>query len=277
MMRKSYLLGITIFFLFSLVIYPVFSHGDEAEVEPTKDLGKELKNSATLYITLVAILSTVLVLISIYYKKKNEFVKTILFLGISIPVILVTLYSAGTTVYLNQISETKGPVHWHADFEIWKCGEKMNLKDPTGLSNRIGNPVLHEHNDDRMHVEGVVVNHKDVDLHSFFSTIGGWLTNDHLTIPTNEGLLEINNGDSCEGQPAMLQAFLYKTNNPDNTKNWIVEQNKLEDFERYILSPYSTIPPGDCLIIEFDVEKDETTHVCNSLIAASNRNELIIE
>ena len=122
---------------------------------------------------IASIIVGVLILFAIYDKDRSEKTKIFLFLGIIIPIVLVTIYSAGSTIYLNIISETQGPVHWHADFEIWDCGQKIDLINPTGFSNRVGNPVFHEHGDDRIHVEGVVVEKKDVDLHSFFEVIGG--------------------------------------------------------------------------------------------------------
>ena len=149
------------------------AHEEAEETAPQNgtDHGTDLKYR-TLWMMLVAgVIVTVFVLIALAYDhhQKNERMKWILFLGIVIPVLLATAYSAGTTIYLNRNSATGGPVHWHADFEIWKCGQKIDLLDPTGLSNRIGTPVFHEHGDDRIHVEGVVMNLEDVSLHHFFT------------------------------------------------------------------------------------------------------------
>jgi len=209
-----------------------------------------------------------------FSKEKTEKTKWIFFLAIIIPVILTTAYLTGSTIYLNLISETKGPVHWHADFEIWNCDEKIELIKPEGFSNRVGTPVFHEHGDNRIHVEGVVVDSVEVDLHSFFEVIGGTLTNNYLSVPTNNGIIEMRDGNLCNGNPGKLQGFLFKIKNPEDTKNWVFEQRKLDDFEDYILSPYSQIPPGDCITIEFDVEKENTNKICETYKVAVQRGDL---
>jgi hypothetical protein len=39
-------------------------------------------------------------------------------------------------------------------------------------------------------------------------------------------------------------------------------QSKLEDPERYIMRDESVVPPGDCIIVEFDVSKSSTDRLC---------------
>ncbi len=273
-------LGMRIYLLIVLVVIvssAAYSHEEDElqeNEEQKADIGEQLKSSSTTYITIASIIALILVLFSIYEKDKSEKMKRFLFLGIAIPIIIATAYSAGSTIYLNLASHTKGPVHWHADFEVWNCGQKIDLIDPTGMSNRVGTPVFHEHGDDRIHVEGVVVDEKDVDLHNFFEFVGGIINEDYLYVPTNKGYTEISNDGICNGQQGKLQVFLYKIENPDDTKNWIYEQQKLENFEDYILSPYSNVPPGDCIIIEFDAEKEKTDKICESYRVAMARGEL---
>ena len=93
-------------------------------------------------------------------------------------------------------------------------------------------------------------------------------------MPTDEGMLEMRNGESCNGREGKLQVFLYKVTNPDSSKKWIYRQEKLQDFDEYVLSPYSNVPPGDCIIIEFDSEKESTDKICASYTAAISRGEL---
>lgn len=271
---------IIIFFIVLLSLFSiVFAHGggeEEQEIheEETIDLEHYIKSTASNYILIASIIAIVLVLFSIFYKEKTEKMKVVLFLGIAIPIILATVYSAGSTIYLNLISETKGPVHWHADYEIWTCGNKIDLIKPRGISNRIGSAVFHDHGDNRIHVEGVVTDKENVDLHNFFEIVGGYLDNSRLKIPTDQEIVEVKNLDLCNGQEGKLQVFLYKIKNPDATKNWVFEQQKLDNFEDYVLSHYSQIPPGDCIIIEFDVEKEKTGHICGSYSAAIERGDL---
>jgi len=251
----------------------VFSHEEEL-VEATEGLAEILKSNSVEFITIAAFLVSILVLVSLTIKNKSEETNWLLFLGIAIPIILATGYSAYSTIYLNVISETKGPVHWHADYEVWSCGEKIDLVKATGLSNKVGNPIFHSHGDNRIHVEGVVVDTNGVDLHNFFETVGGYLENDRIEMPTNGRTLVMKNGDLCNGKEGKLQVFLYKIKNPEDTKKWIFEQQKLENFEDYVLSPYSQIPQGDCIIIEFGEDKQTTDHICVTYRNAIERGEL---
>ena len=248
---------------------------EEDEEEESIDIGENLKSTSTKYVIIASLISGLLVIFSISHIKKSEKMNILLFLGITIPIILATVYLAGSTVYLNLISETKGPVHWHADYEIWNCGDKVDLIKPKGLSNRIGNPVFHDHGDNRIHVEGVVTDKTNVDLHSFFEVVGGFLEEDRLRIPTNQEIVNIRNGDLCNGNLGTMQVFLYSITNPDDNKNWIYEQQKLEHFENYVLSPHTSILPGDCIIIEFDVEKEKTEHICETYRTAKQRGDLV--
>ena len=273
-------LGMRIYLLIALVAIAssaAYSHEEDElqeHEEQKADIGKQLKSSSTTYITIASIIAVILVLFSIYEKDKSEKMKMFLFLGIAIPIIIATAYSAGSTIYLNLISEAKGPVHWHADYEIWDCGRKIDLIRPEGISNRVGSAVFHEHNDNRIHVEGVVVDKAEVDLHNFFATVGGMLSESTLYLPVDGGFAEMKNGNLCNGKEAMIQVFLYKVKNPEDAKNWVYEQQKLEGFENYVLAPYSNVPPGDCIIIEFDIEKERTEHICETYKSAMLRGEL---
>ena len=237
------------------------------------DEGVKLKNQALSVIMVTSILVTALMILAIISKQKFRNHKKMLFLLMIIPIIVATLYAAGTTIYLNKMSESGGPVHWHADFEIWNCGEKVDLLDPSGLSNRFGTPVFHEHNDFRIHVEGVVIKTADVSLENFFNVIGGVLTQESLGIPTDDGLIYLKDGDLCKGKPGKVQVFAYKTINPEEHGKWIYTQRKVENYAYYI-APYAHVPPGDCIIIEFDQEKEQTDKICTTYQAAINRGEL---
>jgi len=259
---KKFLFLMFLFFLVSAAAHEITEGSEGAKYE-------YLSGISTNLIIIASAISLTFVIIALTYQKKLKNYKVILFLGIIIPIIIISLFLAGSTVYLNTISESKGPVHWHADFEIWACGEKVDLVDPTGLSNRIGSPVLHEHGDLRIHVEGVLIRLNDADLHSFFEVIGGDLTNERLVSPTDKGVLEIQNGDMCNGLPGVLQVFVYQTEDGEAV------QKKIADFEEYVLSPYSNVPPGDCIIIEFDEEKEETDKICTTYKLALEKGDLI--
>ena len=104
----------------------------------------------------VSVVFFFLVAYAVLKKKQSKHEKHILFWSMVVVLGSATLYLAAYTLTVTLLSVTNGPVHWHADFEFWACGEKLDLKDPEGFFNRVGSPVFHEHNDDRIHVEGVV-------------------------------------------------------------------------------------------------------------------------
>lgn len=210
-----------------------------------------------------------LVITALLKKQPGQRLKLFLFLGMTIPIVVTTLYLAAATIAKNEASVTKGPVHWHADYEIYVCekvkgktvahaGERVDLVDPEGLSNRVGSSDFHEHGDNRIHVEGVVRRLSDVSLGKFFQTVGGRLTASSLLLPTPNGQILVQNGMLCsDGKPGTLQAFVYKT------QGKIIRQEKLADFVNYVISPHGNLPPGDCLIFEFTSEnKAKTDKIC---------------
>lgn len=216
-------------------------------------------------------------------KRKRKQAAPKLF-GMMVSVILVvTLYLVASTVYLNSVSYTKGPVHWHADFEIWDCGrpvvahnsgdEADELADPTGfLSNKVGSPTIHEHDDRRMHIEGVLLEKHEGSLGNFFEQIGGDLHKDRLLLPERDkfsgaALLRMN-GDLCGDESGEVQVFV------NQIKDRKLVQTKLEDPENYVISPFGAVPPGDCIIIEFDRPKASTDKTCVSYDVAKQTGKV---
>ncbi len=209
------------------------------------------------YIKFTAIL---IILISFYVipnaNKLKKSQKKFFFWLIVIPIVLSSLYLAGHTVYENITSVTKGPVHWHADYQIWACGERLELHEPgSSLSNKQGNELLHGHEDDRIHIEGTITNLNEVALSKFFEANNGLLTNDQLKIYAEDGLKTYINGDLCpDGQQGYLKVYVngkLKTNPKD-----------------YVISPYPIVPPGDCIIIEFsNFALPTTDKICESYAA----------
>jgi len=266
----------SLFIVLIILSVIAYAHEDLKEEinEKNIDFDSYLKSNSINYILITSLIVIISIIAINFSKEKTEKTKWLIFLAIIIPIFLTSAYLAGSTIYLNLISETRGPVHWHADFEIWNCDEKIELTKPKGLSNRLGNPVFHEHGDNRIHVEGVVVQSKEVDIHNFFEVIGGKLTNNYLSVPIDNDIIEMQDGSICNENPGKLQVFLYRIKNPEDTKNWVFEQKKLDNFEDYILSPYSQIPPGDCIIIEFSAEKEKTEHICETHKVSVQRGEL---
>jgi len=269
--RQVFLVILALLILAVPVMAGFHGGGDLADIDLyLSDLSVKLIGIGTLIIALV-------VLLALKFEKKTKHKhKMALFLGLAIPVVLITLFIAGSTIFVNVISSTKGPVHWHADFEIYRCGEKLDLLDASGLSNRVGTPKFHEHGEDRVHVEGTVIKKQEVDLGAFFRVIGGELTTQYFTVPTNTGLVTVSNGDECNGEPAVLQYFVYEILDPDAKKKTglIYRQRKLADGPSHILSHFFNVPPGDCIIIEFGPEKEQTEHICETYKIGIDKGDL---
>lgn len=266
-----------------------------SSAESFNDIEGDVNSFSIRVIFIATIILCVLLLTAsqVNKKKSNKHLKKPLFLAIAATIILPSLLLMGSTVYVNTISDSKGPVHWHTDVEFWVCGQEIELRKPYEfLSNKIGTATYHEHDDKRIHLEGVVIDKdEDASLRKFMAVTGGAITNDTLVIPTNEEFIEddidgdkpyrsrtmieqykqqddenrtvlsVKNGDLCEPfemQKGEVQAFLIRTNENDDTYT----QTKLESPGDYIMRDESTVPPGDCLIIEFDLPKDRTTRLC---------------
>ncbi|MBI4044273.1 MAG: hypothetical protein HY392_01025 [Candidatus Diapherotrites archaeon] len=233
-----------------MVFSSVFVYGHEGEEE------EEVIQSPSVYLpadpftiaTYVFLLVLVLSVLSIFFQgKMGEKTKKIVFVIVAVTVFLTTIYAAGSTVYLNVVSESGGPIHWHADFEIWVCGEKAGkLEGPEGLSNRVGTPVFHHHDDQRIHVEGIVVKKEDIELGKFFDSIGGEFHADHLKVKLESGdTLEYSNGDECpDGKAGKWRMYLKNFDTGNFEEN--LELNK------YVLKPFFNVPPGDYLVLTFD-------------------------
>lgn len=207
------------------------------------------------YVFLAADVLFILTVISFWLTNKTEAIKWILFTLIVIVTLSLSGYLIYYTVNKNLQSLTAGPVHWHADFAIWACGQQIELVDPVGLSNKVGTDLLHEHNDERIHVEGIVKDYQDVSLGEFFQVTGGELTNNSLTVVTNDPPGMVKTYEECGGVPGELQVFVYRGGS---------EQIKVSDPVDYQISQESQVPPGDCIIIEFDAKKERTGKICRS-------------
>ena len=257
------------------------------------DLEGSINSLSLTVVGIGSVLLTIFVLLAIWLVKRAPKLKTPLFVAIVITVIGTTLIISGGTIYLNLKSYAGGPVHWHADFEIWACSNELELRDPQGLlSNKIGTPTLHEHNDKRIHLEGVPISAKDASLGKFMTVVGGEIGKNSLVVPLNNGKLFENgpgeedgdgsgaqapeqiqsylhteasgkvakfvSGEKCGDQTAEVQTFVYQFDSATKT----YKQTKLQDPANYTIAGHEEVPPGDCVIMEFSPHKDRTDKLC---------------
>ena len=129
-----------------LLALPIFANGDDVHSESAA-LIQSLPDPATVIFYASIIIALVLVF-TILDKKLGKAGKKTAFAAVSATIVIATIYLLAWTVAFNTVSETGGPVHWHADFEIWFCGEKQMLPESEGISNKVGTEVLHHHDDD---------------------------------------------------------------------------------------------------------------------------------
>lgn len=228
----------------------------------------------------------ILIALAIGTHESRRSFKAPLFTLIVCVVMITTLILGGATVALNANSPTGGPVRWAADFQVWACGNQLDLRDPRGLlTDRIGSPVLFEQNDGRIHFSGTPTNlPTDVTLGTFLQTVGGDITDSSLIFPTNdktafigtprapeqvEPYLQTNSegtfvrflsGQSCGNQASQVQVFVYQFDEATNT----YRQTKITNPANYEISHKTTVPAGDCIIMEFAPAMDHTDHLCQS-------------
>ena len=102
---------------------------------------------------------------------------------------------------------------------------------------------------------------------NFIRDISGYLDDEALRVFTNDGIVEMKNGNMCDGQEGVLQVFVW------STKDTIATQKKLTSFD-YVISPYALVPPGDCIIFEFDTPRERTQYVCEQYSVAGSRGDI---
>lgn len=268
----------------------------------TVDLEQQINQLGLRTVLIASLILIGCTIIATLLKDHYPKLKLPLFLTMAGTLVVSTLLLLGSTVYLNTKAESNGPVHWHADIEFWACGTELELRNPVGaLSNKIGTATYHEHNDKRIHLEGVVVKKaEDASLGKFMRVIGGEISDSALIVPLDKdqdrwfadkperidgdahhpenhslalgggqwvkevkdgSVVTYLNGRQCSGgdeAPAEVQVFVYSYD--DSAKTY--SQRKLERPAEYIMRDESVVPPGDCVIVEYDVPKDRTNKLC---------------
>ena len=262
---------------------------------PQEDLETTISELAMNTVMIAGGALFVLTIIAMLFAHKFEKLKMPLFIMMVIAMAGSTVTLVGSTVYLNTRADSGGPLHWHADFEFWECGNELELRDPTGfLSNKIGTATLHEHDDHRVHLEGVVVEEEiDASLGKFMHVTGGAITEEQLVMPLNaddEGnifedeedgdgpamtdpdavapyisddpdlgkIANFKDGDTCNEEVSDVQVFVYQYNGENDT----YEQTKLDNPIDYVITDDPNVPPGDCVIFEFGPSRDKTDKLC---------------
>jgi hypothetical protein len=224
-----------------------------------------------------------MVLAAVSFYREDELTlqdKNILMNGFLIAILVPTLYTAGAFVHESQTSWSGGEIHWHADFEVLveQDGElqRLELVDPgnfceetrhessymCSVNDRVGSTEYHEHNDNRIHLEGVFKEREDASLASFFDQFNGELTNNKLVYPTNNGTVEVE--EDANHTVKIL------VNKGVGDRYWCAVDNAVDSEDRcsshsrvannptdYIISPYSRGANLDHIFIVYDSKTTE--------------------
>ena len=220
--RRVAVVSIAVFLLLAAVL-AVYAHGGMNEgADDEKSVDQQIKGASLNVVYIGTGIMLVLICFALMNKSKSNTPKVLIFGAMTVVILVTSVYVASSTIYLNLLSPSKGPVHWHADFEVWDCGQKLDMAGNHGLS---GTPTLHDHGDSRIHMEGVPVNMDDASISKFFQVIGGKLTKDSLTLLMHGDIVSMRDDDKCNGAPGEMQVFVYKVSNPDAAKkSWIYTQ-----------------------------------------------------
>ena len=238
---------VKLFFVLVIAAIALFApllaaHEEDAEVHLSLarlNPGEELQQPMLYAFLIVLLLGIASALLG---ERLGEGGKKAMFWAIAMVAVGATVYLAGSIVLLFWNSSSSGPVHWHADFEVWACGERILLRKSAGWTTRVGPILFHHHGDERLHVEGVILRREDVALGKFFAAIGGKFALGELAVIDEGGVVrEWKNGGLCpDGRPGKLKLFVNG-----------VENDELSD---YVISPFTDVPPGDVLKIVFGPE-----------------------
>lgn len=225
------------------------------------------------------ILTILLGVVSVYREEDLTMKdKSLLMNGFLIAILVPSFYAAGSFAHESQTSWSGGEVHYHADFELFveENGElkELDLVDPgkfcdntsheskimCKLNDRTGSKEYHEHNDDRIHLEGTFKTKRDASLAAFFEQFGGVLQNGKIVVSTNEGVVRKHDQDN-----KTLKVLVNRGTGA--TRHWCIigDQVPREDVckddysgepanspAEYVISPYSRGPNLDDIFIIYD-------------------------
>ncbi len=137
-------------------------------------------------------------------KEKKKLAAKYLVLGIIILLVVLGMYKLISNVR-DFRPYYEGEFHWHANFEVFMCGERQEIKCGSSLC---GIMLTHHHNDNIIHTEGSSISKKeDVALGKFFDRIG-------ITFSDMQ-IMDKKNGDLCSGKAGRVKLVV---NGKENTE-----------------------------------------------------------
>ncbi|MFB6208814.1 MAG: hypothetical protein ABEJ56_01600 [Candidatus Nanohaloarchaea archaeon] len=224
---------------------------------------------------LLGLLATLTLTSLAFYREDSLTLhdKDILMNGFLIAVLVPSFYTAGAFMHESATSWSGGEIHYHADYEVIveRNGElqTLDLIDPgkfcgdsymCNLNDRTGITKYHEHNDNRIHLEGIFEKREDATLAAYFETFGGKLTNSKLVYPTNNGTVKVSEKDEKQ-----LKVIVRK--GTGGNRHWCIIGNNVPEGNicrdqytgelanspsEYVVSPHKKGPSLDDIFVIYD-------------------------
>lgn len=203
--------------------------------------------------------------------------KNILMTAFIVVVTVPTFFSAAAFVHESQTSWSGGEVHWHADYEVLTTVSeseasqmdendvietengylaRLNLINPSefcegdymcALNDRTGTKTFHEHNDNRIHWEGIFAEKEDATLTAFFETFDGKLTSTELAYPISPDTAI----EREENQTHQLKVLAKQGEGPD--REWKI----VDKPENFVAEPYKQGDNLNDIFIIYDQNSTE--------------------
>lgn len=202
-------------------------------------------------------------------------------------------------IALHVQSDSAGPKHRQVGLEFWLCDTEVSPRyQRGGLIDKTGSGQFYLDEHKQAYRSGFVLDEStDAGLARLMQTIGGDFQPDAIAIPLaqdkdnwlmppsrqdgdpqgdmsiqflenfirqneqDQPVAELTNGQRCHNTDyAELQIFVYRVNEADGT----YYQEKLDQPDEYVFPEVATVPPGDCVIVEFAEPKPRTNKLCQS-------------
>ncbi|MCA1807522.1 MAG: hypothetical protein LC687_06725, partial [Actinobacteria bacterium] len=199
-----------------------------------------------------------------------------------------------STVLLQTTSDISGNAHSQAEIEFWVCDTEIKPNTSPIHSSR-----QFDQANKRIAVSGFADKASSTtNLGAYLRAIGGELQSESIKVPLEDdssdwlaagqwidgdpqgdmdiafverymlrnniegidgSVIDITDGQRCpDSSDTELQVFVYTADSQANT----YQQHKLDNPAEYVLTRNQSVPPGDCIIVEFSQPKDTTDKLC---------------
>lgn len=220
-------------------------------------------------IFLTAALIGVLFFFFFITRRANKLDSRVVFFAITACVFATTALLIMSTLFLTFTSWSKGPIDWRAYLEIWACDKEYSPYIYDSKEQTYGPRIIYDKDQKQIQLRGLMKRPEDSTLTQLIEGLGGELTAQSLMLPINNGTVRFTNNDRCGQDKAEVQVFVYHMN-----RDGTFAQRKIMAFSDYQIQPFSSVPPGDCIVIEFSPPKDRTDKKCRSYSQAQYKGEL---